>query len=98
MKKIVLFLLQSVLFLIVFGAASFLPPFHIEHVIIATPGTTRIFIADGFLLMLALFLIILVIETLRKRIIASGPWTTAAFILATAAGFWMDFGFKTLSR
>ena len=98
MKKIILSLLQFVLFLIVFGAGSFLPPFHIEHVLIATPGTTRIFIFDGFLMMLALFILILVIETLRKRIIAYGPWTTAAFILASAVGFWMEFGYKTLSR
>jgi hypothetical protein len=48
--------------------------------------------------MLALFLIILLIETLRKRMIASGSWTTVAFILATAVGLWMEFGFKTLSR
>ncbi len=98
MKNILFTVLQSFLFLIVFGAGSFLPPFHFEHVILATPGTTRIFVADGFLLMLALFLIILLIETLRKRIISSGRWTTVAFILATAVGFWMEFGFKTLSR
>jgi hypothetical protein len=98
MKKILFTVLQFFLFLIVFGAGSFLPPFHFEHVILATPGTTRIFIADGFLLMLALFLIILLIETLRKRVIASGSWTTVAFILATAVGLWMEFGFKTLSR
>jgi hypothetical protein len=98
MKKILFTVLQFFLFLIVFGVGSFLPPFHFEHVILATPGTTRIFIADGFLLMLALFLIILLIETLRKRVIASGSWTTVAFILATAVGLWMEFGFKTLSR
>jgi hypothetical protein len=98
MKNVVLTVLQFFLFLIVFGVGSFLPPFHFEHVILATPGTTRLFIADGFLLMLALFLIILLIELLRKRIVASGRWTTLAFILATAVGFWMEFGFKTLSR
>jgi len=98
MKKAASFFLQFAVFLIVFCVGSFLPPFHFEHVIIATPGTTRIFIADGFLLMLALFLIILLAETLRKHIIGSGPWTVAAFILATAAGFWMEFGYKTISR
>jgi hypothetical protein len=98
MKKVVSVFLQFVLFLFVFGAGSLFPPFHIEHVILATPGTTRVFVADGLVLMLTLFLIILLVETLRKRIISSGPWTAAAFILATATGFWMEFGFKTISR
>ena len=98
MNKVVSVFLQFVLFLFVFGAGSLFPLFHIEHVILATPGTTRVFVADGLILTLALFLIILLIQTLRKRIVSSGPWTAAAFILATAAGFWMEFGFKTVTR
>lgn len=98
MKKVISVFLQFVLFLFVFGAGSLFPVFHIEHVILATPGTTRIFVADGLILMLAFFVLILLVEALRKRILSSGPWTTAAFILATAAGFWMEFGFKTISR
>jgi hypothetical protein len=95
MKRAVTTFLQFFLFFIVFGAASFFPPFHIEHVLIATPGTTRIFVADGFILMIVLFIVILGIETLRKRIIPAGVWITIAFILAAAVGFWMEFGFKT---
>jgi hypothetical protein len=98
MKKAISAFLQFILFVFVFGAGSLFPPFHIEHVILATPGTTRIFVADGLVLMLVLFFVILLIETLKKRIVPAGPWTTAAFILATAAGFWMEFGFKTISR
>ena len=40
---------------------------------------------------------ILLIEVLRKRIAASGPWTAAAFVLATVLGFAMKFGFLTRS-
>jgi hypothetical protein len=98
MKKALFAVLQFFLFLLVFLVGSFVPPFHMEHVLLATPGTTRIFIADGLVLMVALFLLILLIQTLRKRIISYGPWTTAAFILATAVGFWMQLGFKTVSR
>ncbi len=98
MKKAISAFLQFILFVFVFGAGSLFPPFHVEHVILAIPGTTRIFVADGLILMLVLFLLLLLIETLRKSIVRAGPWTTSAFILATAVGFWMEFGFKTVSR
>ncbi|MEI9978349.1 MAG: hypothetical protein WDN23_04995 [Edaphobacter sp.] len=98
MKNVIFAALQFVLFLLVFLVGSFIPPFHLEYVLLATPGTTRIFIADGLVLMVALFFLILLIQTLRKRIISYGPWTTAAFILATAVGFWMQLGFKSVSR
>jgi hypothetical protein len=97
MKKVVATILQFILFLIVFGAGSLFPPFHIEHVIIATPGTTRIFVADGLLLMLALYVLIMVIQVLRKRLRTSTPWTTVALISATALGLMMKFGFLTRS-
>jgi hypothetical protein len=98
MKKAIFATLQFFLFLLVFLAGSFVPPFHLEHVLLATPGMTRIFIADGFVLMVALFLLILLVQLLRRRIILYGPWTAAAFVLATAVGFWMQLGFKTVSR
>jgi hypothetical protein len=97
MKKALLAFLQLVVFLLVFLAGSLLAPFHIEHVLSSTPAGTRIFIVDGYLLMVILFIAILLIETLRKRIVAAGPWTTAAFILATAMGFAMKFGLLTRS-
>jgi hypothetical protein len=97
MKKVLSTILQVILFLIVFFAASLFPPFHIEHVLGIGPAGTRIFVADGLLLMLALFIVILIIEALRKRIVASGIWTTVAFLLATVLGFAMKFGFLTRS-
>ena len=98
MKKAIFAALQFALFLLVFFVGSFFPPFHMEHVLLATPGATRIFIADGFVLMVVLFILILLVQTLKKRIISYGPLTTAAFLLATAVGFWMQLGFKTVSR
>ena len=83
MKKVLDTILQFILFLIVFGAGSLFPPFHIEHILIATPGTTRIFVADGLLLMLALYVLIVVVADLRKRLRTSTPWTTLALIFAT---------------
>ncbi|HWW96546.1 MAG TPA: hypothetical protein VNY74_02575 [Edaphobacter sp.] len=97
MKKAVLAILQFVLFFIVFGVGSLFPPFHFEHILIATPGVTRIFVADGLLLMFALYLLILLVEVMRKRVRIAAPWTTLAVILATVLGLMMKFGFLTRS-
>jgi hypothetical protein len=97
MKNIVFTILQLILFLVVFFVGSIFPPFHFEHVLIATPGTTRIFIADGLLLAFVLYILIVIIEVLRKRLRTAAPWTTLAFLLAVVFGLMMKFGFKTLS-
>jgi len=97
MKKIVFPIFQLILFLLVFLVGSLWEPFHFEHVLIATPGTTRIFIADGLLLMVALYILIVLVQILRKRLRTSAPWTTLAVILAAVFGLMMKFGFKTLS-
>jgi hypothetical protein len=97
MKKVIPTILQFVLFFLVFGAGSFFPPFHFEHVLIATPGVTRIFVADGLLLMFALYILIVLVEIMRGRLRTSTPWTTLAVILATVSGLMMKFGFLTRS-
>ena len=97
MKKAITTILQLLLFLFVFGAFSLFPQFHIEHVLGATPAGTRIFIADGLLLALALYLFIVLIEFLRKRLRTSAPLTTIAFVLAVIFGLFMKFGFLTRS-
>ena len=97
MKKVILTILQFVLFLIIFGAGSLFPPFHFEHVLIVTPGFTRIFVADGLLMMIALYVLIVLVEVMRKRLRTAAPWTTLAVIFAAVLGLMMKFGFKTLS-
>jgi hypothetical protein len=97
MKKVILTILQFLLFLIVFGAGSLFPPFHFERVLIVTPGFTRIFVADGLLLMFALYGLIVLVEVMRKRLRTSAPWTTLAVILAAVLGLMMKFGFLTRS-
>jgi hypothetical protein len=97
MKIFVFTLVQLLLFLFVFFVGSVLPPFHFEHILIATPGFTRSFMADGLLLMFALYLLIVLVEVLRKRVRISTPWTTLAFILAAIFGLMMKFGFITRS-
>jgi hypothetical protein len=97
MKKAILTIFQFVLFLIVFGAGSFFPPFHFEHVLIVTPGFTRIFVADGLVLMVALYVLIVFVEVMRKRLRTAAPSTTLAVILAAVLGLMMKFGFLTRS-
>jgi len=97
MKKIIFTILQFLLFLAVFGFGSLFPPFHFEHILLATPGTTRIFIADGLLLTLAIYVLIVIVQILRKRLRILTPWTTLAFILAVVLGLTMKFGFLTRS-
>jgi hypothetical protein len=97
MKNVIFTVLKFGLFLFIFFVGSFFPPFHFEHILIATPGFTRIFIADGLLLMLGLYIVIVLIEVLRNRLRASVPWTTLALILATVLGLMMKFGFLTRS-
>jgi len=97
MKKAILTIFQFVLFLIVFAAGSFFPPFHFEHVLIVTPGFTRIFVADGLVLMVALYVLIVFVEVMRKRLRTAAPSTTLAVILAAVLGLMMKFGFLTRS-
>jgi hypothetical protein len=97
MKNVVLTILQLILFLVVFFIGSLFPPFHFEHVLIATPGTTRIFVADGLVLALVLFVLTVILEAVRKRLRIAAPWTTLAFLLAVVFGLMMKFGFKTMS-
>jgi hypothetical protein len=97
MKKVLLTIVQFVLFLFVFFIGSMLPPFHIEHIILATPGSTRIFVEDGLLFTTALYVLIVIVQILRKRLRTATPWTTVAFILAIVFGLMMKFGFLTRS-
>jgi hypothetical protein len=97
MKNAIATVLQLIVFLIVFFVGSILPPFHLEHILIATPGTTRIFIADGLLLAFILYILIVIIEVIGRRLRTAVPWTTVAFLLAVIFGLMMKFGFLTRS-
>jgi hypothetical protein len=47
--------------------------------------------------MLALYIVIVLIEAVSKRLRTAAPWTTLALILAAVLGFVMKFGFLTRS-
>ncbi len=96
-KKVLFTLLQFVLFLILFAAGGVLPIFGLPSFISRWADGTRGFQWDGVFLMLALLVLILLIEALRKRI-RSAPWTALAFALAAIAGLAMKFGFMSFDR
>jgi hypothetical protein len=95
MKKILFTILQFFLFLIVYAAGSFLRPFHLHWgLTVTSPSVTRYFVPDGLLLALGLFLVIAVIQIIRKRLTAAAL-TTLAFVLAAIVGYAMKLGFVT---
>ncbi len=106
MKRVIFTLLQSLLFLLLYAvgivlpiAAVFLPPFlRIPSVVTKWADGTRSFQWDGVLLMLAVFVLILLVEALRKRLRSAAPWTTLALLLATIAGLVLKLGFTTIER
>jgi hypothetical protein len=96
-KKVIFALLQFVLFLVAFFAGSLLPVFQLLPSNSMTYANgTRAFEWDGVFLMLALFVLILLIEALRKRIRSAAPWTSLSLALAAILGLAMKFGFKDL--
>jgi hypothetical protein len=94
MKKLLSTVLQFVMFLLVYAIFSLFPPFHIQRILIATPTYSRIFIMDGILVTVALYIAIVLGETIMKRR-CQITWTTIAFILAAILGYVMKFGFIT---
>lgn len=95
MKNFFFLCLQFVIFMIVFAAGSLFPPFHIERVLTATPNYTHIFVADGLILTIALYVAIVVVQAMTRRIRSAVPWTTIAVVLAVIAGLYLKFGFVT---
>ena len=97
-KRTLFTLLQFVLFLILFAAGGVLPIFGLPSFISRWADGTRGLQWDGVFLMLALLVLILLIEALRKRIRSAAPWTALALALAAIAGLAMKFGFMSFDR
>jgi hypothetical protein len=93
--KIVLAVLQFLLFLAVFFVGSILPAIGLMPMKTIAAGPNRVFVLDGLIMMVLVYLLILAIEAARRRLRSGGP-TTIAFILALVLGLAMKFGFKTL--
>lgn len=96
MKKALAVLSQIVLFFLVFAAFSFIQPLHLHWFVShPTPTVTRYFVADGFVLTTTLFLVILILEAVAKRIGRFGSLTTLSYVAAMLVGFAVKLGFIT---
>ncbi len=93
LKRISLALFFLLVYLLAFAAGSFLHPFGVIRILGAQGLGVRLFIWDGVLLMLALYLLTLGIEALGKRLRDLAPWTTASLLLAALLGYLLRFGF-----
>jgi hypothetical protein len=86
------------LFLFFVGGIGILPLFHFPSLVTKFAAGTRGFQWDGVVLMLALYVLILLIEAVRRRLRSLAPWTTLALLLASIAGLAMKFGFMTIEQ
>jgi xanthine/uracil permease len=97
MKKTFRTFAEFVLFLAVFAFGSFLHPFNLHWATTSVaPGSSRYFIPDGLLLAMGVFLAIIIVQAMRKRM-CDTTWTIVAFLLAVAIGYALQFGFITQS-
>jgi hypothetical protein len=96
-KNVIFTFLQFVLFSVAYVAGAILPPFGLLPSHVSTwAGGTR-FEWDGVLMVLALFIVILLIEALRKRLRTAAPWTTLALALAAIVELFVKLGVTTPS-
>jgi hypothetical protein len=92
-------LFQCVLFLVTFALGSFvLHPFNVRTALAPDDLHTRVFIWDGLLMMLALYLLVLLIEVFMKQVRRAAPWSTIAVALAALVGYLLKFGFLSTDR
>ena len=97
LKKVFFTFLQFLLFLLVSFLGITMQVLHIipSHLTKLADGT-RGFEWDGVYMMLALLVLILLIEALRKRIRSAAPWTILALALAAIAEYAMKLGIRDL--
>jgi hypothetical protein len=96
-KKAILVVLQTLLFLVLFGAGTLALPFMPQvpvWQVQTSPG--RAFVLDGLVLTLVVYVLIVAIEAARKRLRGPGGLTTLSLILALALGLAMKIGFRSL--
>ncbi len=94
-KKILLTMLFTAVYLIAFAAGSFVHPLGVIRPLESQGLTMRLYIWDGVLLMLALYGLTLGIEAIGKRLRDLAPWTTASLAFAALLGYLLRLGFVT---
>ena len=97
MKRAIAIILETILFLFVFLAGSFLVPFPAAHLPSWTVdlSPTRYFVLDGIVFMFLLYFLFLAIGAARHRLRSAALTSTLAVVLALVLGLAMKFGFAT---
>ena len=91
MKKSIIAAVLFFLFLIVDVAGSlFYQPFHVRTKLAASQMEPRMYVWDGVLLMLALYLAVLLVAAARRRLNDWLPGATVALVLAAGRGIWAE--------
>jgi len=93
MKRAVFVVLQMILLLAVFLVGSLLPGAKVMPMLSVAMGPGRMFVYDGVLLMLGVYVVMLVIAAARRRIATSGVNASIALVFALVLGLVMKFGF-----
>jgi hypothetical protein len=96
MKRVLSIILQFILYFVIFGVGSLLPAVGVLPMYSAPIGPGRVFVYDGVLLMLFVYLLILFIGAIRKRMSVAFPNATIALVLALGIGLLMKFGLKSV--
>ncbi len=94
-KRVLLATCLTVVYLVTFAAGSFLRPLGVTRVLGSHGLAVRLYVWDGVLLMLALYLLTLAIEALGRRLRDLATWTTASLALAALLGYLLRLGFIT---
>ncbi len=97
-KKATLVVLQTFFFLLLMTAGAFLPVLptfrSLYWQVQTAPG--RVFVLDGLVLTVAVYLLIVATEAARKRLRGAGSLTTLSLVLALVLGMALKIGFKSV--
>ena len=94
-KKVLLAMSFTVAYLLAFAVGSFLHPFGITRVLGSHGLSVRLYVWDGVLLMLGLYLLTLGVEALGRHLRDLASWTTASLAAAAFLGYLLRLGFIT---
>ncbi len=94
-KRVLLAGFLVILYVVAFAAGSFTHPFGVIRTLESHGLAVRLFIWDGVLLMVGLYLLSLAIEAVGKRLRELAGWTTASVVVAGLIGYLLRLGFVT---
>jgi hypothetical protein len=96
MKRALVIFFQFLLMLIVFLVGSFLPVFHILPLWSVATSPSGLFVLDGLYLLIFLYILLLAIGALRRRLPLAAINSTIALIFALVIGLASKFPFRSL--